>query len=69
MRRAARVRDTPVSRGLVLQLGLLLAGIGTWALGLSQIQRQAVGPYGLLASASLWFIVGLVVLLPAPWLS
>jgi hypothetical protein len=48
---------------LVLQLGLLLAGIGSWALGLSQIQRQAVGPYGLLASASLWFIVGLVVLL------
>ena len=52
-----------MSRSLVLQLGLLLAGIGTWALGLSQIQRQAVGPYGLLASASLWFIVGLVVLL------
>jgi hypothetical protein len=63
MRRPARARGTLVSRGTLLRLGLLLAGIGTWALGLSQTQRQAIGPYGLLASASPWFIVGLLLLL------
>lgn len=47
----------------MLQLGLLPAGIGTWALGLSQTQRSDIGPYGLLASASPWFFVGLLLLL------
>jgi hypothetical protein len=56
-------RDAPVSRGTLLQLGLLLAGLGLWAFGLSQTQRQSIGPYGLLANASPWFIVGLALLL------
>ena len=51
---------------MALQLGLLLpliAGIGAWAYGVSRIQRQAIGPYGVLASANAWFILGLVLLL------
>jgi hypothetical protein len=55
-----------VRRVLALQLGLLIpliAGLGAWAFGVSQIHRQAIGPYGLLASANAWFIVGLALLL------
>jgi hypothetical protein len=47
----------------VIPLALLLAGLGTWAFGLSQPHREAIGLYGLLVSASPWFIVGLVLLL------
>ncbi len=50
-------------RGSALALGLLPAGIGTWAFGVSQTQRSSIGLYGLLASASPWFTVGLVLLL------
>jgi hypothetical protein len=55
-----------VRRVLALQLGLLIpliAGIGAWAFGVSQIQRQAIGPYGVLANANAWFILGLALLL------
>jgi len=41
----------------------LLAGLGAWAFGVSQIQRQAIGPYGLLANANAWFLAGLILLL------
>jgi hypothetical protein len=41
----------------------LLAGLGTWAFGLSHTSRQAIGLYGQLVSANPWFIVGLVLLL------
>jgi hypothetical protein len=60
------LRVAPVRRVLALQLGLVLplfAGIGAWAFGLSQLQRQAIGPYGLLANSNAWFIAGLVLLL------
>ena len=53
-------------RVLALQLGLLvplIAGIGAWAFGVSQIQRQAIGPYGVLANANAWFFAGLILLL------
>jgi hypothetical protein len=66
---ASVLRGAPVRRGapirgaLVLQPGLLLVGIGAWAFGVSQTQRQAIGPYGVLASANGWFFVGLAVLL------
>ena len=53
-------------RVLALQLGLLIpliAGIGAWAFGLSRLNRQAIGPYGVLASANAWFILGLALLL------
>jgi hypothetical protein len=60
------LRVAPARRVLALRLGLLLpffAGIGAWAYGVSQIQRQAIGAYGLLANANAWFIAGLVLLL------
>jgi len=43
--------------------GLPLVGLGAWAYGVSRLRRQTIGPYGLLASADLWFFVGLAVLL------
>jgi len=55
-----------VRRSLALQLGLpgvLLAGIAAWAFGVSRIQRDAIGPYGVLASANAWFVLGLALLL------
>jgi hypothetical protein len=60
---ASVLRGAPVRRILVLQPGLLLAGVGAWAFGVSQIQRQAIGPYGVLASANAWFFLGLAALL------
>ena len=60
---ASVLRGAPVRRVLVLQPGLLLVGVGAWAFGVSQTQRQAIGPYGVLASANAWFFVGLAVLL------
>jgi hypothetical protein len=57
------LRGAPVRRSLVVQPGLLLAGIGLWAFGVSQIQRQGIGPYGVLASANAWFFLGLAALL------
>ena len=56
-------RGAPIRGVLVLQPGLLLVGIGAWAFGVSQTQRQAIGPYGVLASANGWFFAGLAVLL------
>lgn len=50
-------------RELALRLALLFFGVGTWAFGVSQIQRQAIGTYGLLASANAWFFIGLAALL------
>jgi hypothetical protein len=55
-----------VRRVLALRLGLLIpliAGLGAWAFGVSQIDRQAIGPYGVLASANAWFFLGLALLL------
>ena len=57
------LRGAPVRRALALQPGLLLAGVGLWAFGVSQIQRQGIGPYGVLASANAWFFLGLAALL------
>jgi hypothetical protein len=57
------LRGAPVRRILAIQPGLLLAGIGAWAFGVSQLQRQAIGPYGVLASANAWFFLGLAALL------
>jgi hypothetical protein len=60
---ASVLRGAPVRRILVLQPVLLLAGVGAWAFGVSQIQRPAIGPYGVLASANAWFFLGLAALL------
>ncbi len=45
------------------QLALPFLGIGSWAYGVSQLRRSGIGSYGLLASANVWFVLGLVVLL------
>ena len=50
-------------RDLLLQLALLFIGLGVWAFGVSQVRRQAIGSFGLLASANVWFFLGLAVLL------
>ena len=55
---------TPVmNRDLLLQLTLLFVGLGAWAYGISQVRRQAIGFFGLLASANVWFFLGLAALL------
>ena len=56
-------QGTPGIRGSVLQIVLLLAGLGSWAFGVSRTHRQAIGLYGLLVDASPWFTVGLALLL------
>lgn len=50
-------------RDLWLQLALLFLGLGAWAYGVSQVRRQTIGQFGLLASANVWFFLGLAVLL------
>lgn len=52
-----------IRQGLRVQLALLFFGLGVWAYGVSQIRGQAIGPYGLLASANVWFFIGLAALL------
>ena len=49
--------------GLWIQLALLFLGLGAWAYGVSQIRPQAIGAYGLLASANAWFFLGIAALL------
>ena len=51
-----------IRRDLWLPLALLLLGLGAWAYGVSQVRRQAIGSFGLLASADIWFFLGLAVL-------
>jgi hypothetical protein len=56
--------STPaVNRDLLLHLTLLFVGLGAWAYGVSQVRRQAIGSFGLLASANVWFYFGLATLL------
>jgi hypothetical protein len=45
------------------QLALPFLGLGSWAYGTSQLRRSAIGSYGLLASANVWFVLGLMVLI------
>lgn len=50
-------------RDLWLQLVLLCLGLASWGYGLSKVQRQEIGTYGLLASANVWFVLGFALLL------
>jgi hypothetical protein len=60
----AAVWGIPIMRrDLWLQLALLFLGLGAWAYGVSRLRRQTIGPFGLLASANIWFFLGLAVLL------
>jgi hypothetical protein len=55
-------RMPAMRRDLLLQLALLFIGLGAWAYGVSQMRRQTIGSFGLLASANVWFFLGLAVL-------
>jgi hypothetical protein len=48
---------------LTVRLAPLFGGLGAWAYGVSQIRPAAVGLWGLLAGANVWFLLGLAVLL------
>lgn len=52
-----------VGRQLCLHVTILFFGLGAWAYGVSQINWQTIGSYGLLASANIWFFAGLAALL------
>ena len=65
MRDRAGERARPsAKRGLTgwLVLVLLPGGLGAWAYGVSQLRREAIGPFGLLVSANAWFFLGLAAL-------
>jgi beta-glucanase (GH16 family) len=50
------------TRHIQPQLALPILGVGFWAYGLSQIQASRIGNFGLLASADIWFVLGLAAL-------
>ena len=59
-----RAWDLPAAgRQLWLHAAIVVLGLASWGYGVSQINRQAIGPYGLLASANIWFFAGLAILL------
>ncbi|MBV9715131.1 MAG: hypothetical protein JOZ64_07140 [Solirubrobacterales bacterium] len=61
-RPVAQAASRPSLRRLQPQITLPLLGIGSWAYGVSQIDGSRIGNYGLLASANIWFVLGLVAL-------
>jgi hypothetical protein len=56
-------RRKSITRWFQPQLALPLFGLGSWAYGVSHLRPTGIGVYGLLASGSVWFVVGLVLLL------
>ncbi len=52
----------PSLRRIQPQLVLPVLGIGSWAFGVSQIDASKIANFGLLASANIWFVLGLVAL-------
>ena len=69
----ARTPDVPRylpknRQGLWVQLALLFVGLAAWGYGVSKIRPQSIGLYGLLASANVWFVLGLVALLAFPFI-
>lgn len=55
----ARTRE----KRLWVRLAPLIVGLAAWAYGVSQIQPESIGPYGLLANANPWFLLGVAILL------
>jgi hypothetical protein len=51
-----------MTRRRIAQPAMLTLGLCAWAYGVSQLRRTAIGPYGLLAGADAWFVLGLVAL-------
>jgi hypothetical protein len=60
---APAVRGRQMIGRIQPQLALPFLGIGSWAYGVSQVRPSGIGSYGLLASANVWFVLGLLVLL------
>jgi hypothetical protein len=58
-----RLKWSATRRGLWFHLALLCLGIASWAYGVSEVDRRTVGPFGLLASTNVWFILGFAALL------
>ncbi len=54
--------DRPATRRIQPQLALPLVGMGLWAYGVSQLDGSKIGNFGLLASADIWFVLGLITL-------
>lgn len=61
-RPVALAASRPSLRRIQPQLALPVLGIGSWAFGVSQIDASKIGNFGLLASANIWFVLGLVAL-------
>ncbi len=52
-----------MTRRILLPLSLLAFGLAAWAYAVSQLGPSAIGSYGLLVSAGVWFPLGLAALL------
>jgi hypothetical protein len=61
--RSPVVPSGPAKRQIQPQIALPFLGLGSWAYGLTRLQVPRIGNYGLLASADVWFLLGLVALL------
>ncbi|MGD0698886.1 MAG: hypothetical protein ABSA02_03275 [Trebonia sp.] len=55
----------PSARGQRLWARLipLIVGLAAWSYGISKVQVESISPYGLLASANIWYFLGLALLL------
>ena len=48
---------------LTASISVSLLGIGAWILGVTDLRPSGIGNFGLLASADIWFVLGLFALL------
>jgi hypothetical protein len=55
-------RHRSITRWFQPQLAFPFLGLGSWAYGLDQVRTSGIGSYGLLASANVWFVLGLSLL-------
>jgi hypothetical protein len=49
--------------GLWARLIPLIAGLASWGYGIGKVHIESISPYGLLASANIWYFLGLALLL------
>jgi len=56
-------RPSKMPEQALARVASLIIGVGAWALGVSLIRPAGIGFFGLLGSANVWFILGVVVLL------
>ena len=50
-------------QGLWARLIPLVVGLAAWGYGINQINIESISTYGLLASANIWYFLGLAILL------